>query len=139
MTRGESSHFLAGDRVSNQRHASETQRIDRGANVVDEAPGVIVVRRMIGLSEPTSCECDHTELIDERRREIVERMRGVAESGEKQQRGAASAEVQIVEVYAAIDTNFPRCVAGRVAPTVGRRPRSLRDGPLGRHEADDYR
>jgi hypothetical protein len=83
---------------------------------------------MIGLAKAASRERNAVKAIGEARREIVERVGGVAESGQEDDGRALAAEVERVKPNVAIHANHGRCVMRRVAPSVGTGARRLRGG-----------
>ena len=78
----------------------EVQTLDRRANVLDQPRRIVARRRMRRLAEAAARERDDMKAVGERGREVVERVRGVAESREKQHGRSAAAEVEIVQTNA---------------------------------------
>jgi hypothetical protein len=130
ICRSEASHLFAGDRVPDEDDASELERIERDANVLDQSRRIIAAGRVIGLAEPAPRERDAVKAVGEPRRELVERMGGVAESGQEDDGGALAAEVQRVQPDVSRDANHGRRVMRRVAPRVDACTRTLCDGAV---------
>ena len=68
---------------------------------------VTVSLRLIGLSEPGACDREHAEPIRESRREVVEHVGRVAESGDEQEARPVASPVEQRELDAALGKPKP--------------------------------
>src|SRR5262249_22970539 len=76
------------------------------------------------------------KLVGEERREVVERVSGVPQSGEKEDRRTRTAEVEIVQSHARRDPHHAAFVMGRVAPCIRGRTGGRPPGRRAAHRAE---
>lgn len=106
MAATDRAQFFAGDRVSNENRLSQVKRGDDGKNIVAETVGRIVLpigRGVALLAEAAASNAINMVSAGEFRREVVEDMRRVPQTGEENERASAAAPIEHFKLDAELD------------------------------------
>ncbi len=115
MTGGESGELVARDRVSDEIHLSETQRVKHSQQVGHSGRNIVPFRWLARSAKAAASDRDYPESVDELRGEVVEYMPGVPEAREEDQGFAGATPLEDFKGDAGRD-DPPGGVGRRVAP-----------------------
>ena len=106
MAAADRTQLFAGDRVSGEDGLLQLEGLDDGKDIVAETVGgvvVVVEGGVAGVAEAATGNAVDVVLADESGRKLVEGMRGVAQSGEEDERASGAAPVEDFELDAGLD------------------------------------
>jgi hypothetical protein len=116
---GDRAQLFSGDGMSREHRSGELERVQDSEHIVTEAVCAVTLRRKTRFAEAASCNAVSVVTGRQLGCKIIEYMRCVSSSGEKNNRPTGTAPIEHFQLYVFLNANKLHGMRGYISPQRG--------------------